>query len=407
MESSAQRGADLVLWRERYPDHPALDTILAELEAARPQVLPMPRQIALILPLKNRFAKAATAIRDGFLAAHYAQLYANTDTALPSHSVPTLHFYDEGAAPELIGLTYKQAVEDGAEFVVGPLDKEAVTALAKNEDLSTPVLALNYSQDLEHLPDNLFQLSLSPEQEARQAAERAWLDGHSRAAVVAPATPWGDRVAKAFTERWLQFGGHVVELQHYDAQKSDYSLPIRRLLNVDESQDRAKTLRRITGKKMEFIPRRRQDIDFIFMAASSRQARLIRPQLKFHHAPNVPVYTTSHAYAGTIDKEGDRDMDGVLFADMPWILNMDSPAHALKDEISQLWPGKAKRYPRLYALGIDAYHVITKLNALRQDRTKPFHGETGDLYLDINNRLQRRLLWAKFQRGIPQLLQEF
>jgi outer membrane PBP1 activator LpoA protein len=407
MESSEQRGADLVLWRERYPDHPALDTILAELEAARPQVLPMPRQIALILPLKNRFAKAAAAIRDGFLAAHYAQLFANTGTDLPSQTVPTLHIYDEGASAELIGLAYEHAVDDGAQFVVGPLDKEAVTTLAKDENLSVPVLALNYSDDLEHLPDNLFQFSLSPEQEARQTAERAWLDGFSRAAVVAPATPWGNRVAKAFTERWLQFGGHVVELQHYDAQKSDYSLPIRRLLNVDESQARAKTLRRIIGKKVEFIPRRRQDIDFIFMAASPRQARLIRPQLKFHHAPDVPVYTTSHAFAGSIDKEADRDMDGVLFADMPWTLGIESPAHTLKDEISQLWPSSAKRYPRLYALGIDAYHVIAQLNSLRQNRTEPFHGETGDLYLDINNRLQRRLLWAKFQGGIPQLLQEF
>ncbi len=406
---ASRDGVDLDNWRKRYPQHPALDVIIESVISARPLALSLPTQIALILPLNNRFAKAASAIRDGFLAAYYAQP-ANTEG--PSVIVPSIRVYDEGDSPEDIDFAYAQAVNDGAEFVIGPLNKVAVNQLASKDELPVPVLALNFSEqpadeEQERLPANLFQMSLSPEQEARQVAEHAWLDGHSRAAIITPNTSWGARVAKAFTERWLQFDGQVVEKQTYDPKKSDYSLPIRRLLNVDDSENRKRNLRRTLGQKVEFIPRRRQDIDFIFMAASSRQARLIKPQLRFHHAPKIPVYATSHSYGGTVNKEMDRDMDGVLFSDMPWTLATHDTDNNLKYSLRKHWPERIKRYSRLYALGVDAYHVISQLNTLRRNRANYFKGETGDLSLDTSNRLQRRLMWARFERGVPQVLNEF
>jgi len=407
--SAGRDSADLDNWHKRYPKHPVLDSVISSAISARPLALTLPTQIALLLPLNNRFANAAAAIRDGFLAAYYAQ---PTNSDGPSVAVPSIRIYDEGESPENIDFAYTQAVSDGAEFIVGPLNKEAVNQFAQRDELPVPVLALNFSEQHgseqpERLPSNLFQMSLSPEQEASQVAEHAWLDGHSRAAIITPETAWGTRVAKAFTERWLQLDGRVVEKQTYDANESDYSLPIRRLLNVDGSENRKKDLRRALGQQIEFIPRRRQDIDFIFMAASSRQARLIKPQLRFHHAPKLPVYATSHSYGGTVNKDMDRDMDGVLFSDMPWTLTNNSVENNLKSSLSKNWPEQIKRYSRLYALGIDAYHVISHINILRRNRANFFKGKTGDLSLDVNNRLQRRLIWARFERGIPRILDEF
>jgi len=407
--AETRESGDLAAWHERYPQHPALESVINSLLSARPRALTMPTQIAVILPLHNRFAEAATAIRDGFLAAYYAQP-ANTEG--PSVVVPSIRIYDEGNDPESFDFAYAQAVNDGAEFVVGPLNKDAVTHLASRDDLPVPVLALNYTEPHgnnlpEKHPDNLYQISLSPEQEARQVAERAWLDGHSRVAIITADSPWGKRVARAFSKRWLQLGGHVVGKQTYNPQESDYSLPIRRLLNVDESNARERSLERTLGIKLEFIPRRRQDIDFIFMAAASRQARLIKPQLRFHHAPDVPVYATSHCYSGTVNKDMDRDMDGVRFLDMPWTLEVSDADSQLKAEISKNWPELEKQYSRLYALGIDAFHIIGQLNSLRRNRSEFYRGETGDLFLDANNRLERRLIWARFVNGIPELINDF
>ncbi len=414
MDDSLPAEELIARWRAQYPWHPASEATIERLLAARPQALRAPRQIALILPLgpRDRYARAAEAVRNGFFAAYYAQAQAaapvdagvETPLAEQGNAPPQLRIYDEGRSAEAFDAVYQQAVADGADLVIGPLGKGAVSRLTARESLPVPVLALNYGEMNGDPPRNLFQLGLSPEQEAREVAARAWRDGHSRAAVITPSTPWGDRVARAFNERWLELGGHIVEVQHYAPKKNDYSLPIRRLLNVDESQARRKSVRRIIGEKIEFIPRRRQDIDFIFMAAFSRQARLIRPQLRFHHAPKVPVYTTSHAFSGTVDPQMDRDMDGVMFADMPWTLAPDETGRRLKADIARAWPGAAKRYTRLHALGVDAWRVIDQLNALRRDRAGHFAGETGELSLDMANRLQRRLLWARFQRGVPQLL---
>lgn len=402
-------------WRQRYPRHPASRRILDAILAARPPVTPLPEQIALILPLNNRFAKAATAVQDGFLAAYYAHLTALGPEPQNGAFIPRIKTYSEGANPALVRSVITQAVNDGARFIIGPLNKEAVNQLAQSDDLPVPILALNFSEDVDKpdepdkdsVPLNFYQMSLSPEYEARQVAERAWLDGHTRAAIIRPDSAWGGRVSEAFARRWEELGGKVVNTRQFETKKSDYSLPIRELLNVAASEQRNRALRRELGIKLEFIPRRRQDIDFIFMVASSRQARLIPPQLRFHHAINLPVYATSHSFSGSINADMDRDMNGVLFSDIPWTLRQRPATQEIKHQIEQTWPGEAKLYSRLYALGVDAYNLIGKLDELDRDPAAFFPGETGDLYLDVNNRLQRRLTWAKFQSGIPRIIDDF
>jgi outer membrane PBP1 activator LpoA protein len=62
---------------------------------------------------------------------------------------------------------------------------------------------------------------------------------------------------------------------------------------------------------------------------------------------------------------------------------------------------------RLYALGIDSFNVIPELNRLRRNEFSSFQGETGLLYLDVNDRLLRRLVWAQFVAGKPKVLDKF
>jgi hypothetical protein len=396
-ETQAQQQIDN--WLQQYPNHPVNFSILKTIIAQQPEALGRPAQIALLLPVEGRFAKAAGAIEEGFLASYYNQ----KDDA---HQ-PKLRVYNEGDDPQQIDTIYQQAVDDGAEFVVGPLNKDAVNVLARRQDLPVPVLTLNYSEYPDAKNNNLFQMSLSPEQEARQVAEHAWLDGHQKAAAIVPNTSWGDRVYAAFKERWEELGGEVVEHQTYNARKSDYGLPIKKLLNIDESEDRARHLRRLINMKFEYEPRRRKDVDMIFMAAFSRQGRLLRPQLRFHRASDIPVYATSHVYTGTPQPNMDRDMNDVKFSDMPWTLLHEGNNAQLKTKIEKLWPNTSKRYMRLYALGIDAFNVLPELNRMRRNRFSSYQGETGLLYLDVNNRLLRRLVWAQFVSGRPRVLDKF
>ncbi len=387
--------AQLEQWRLRHPQHPAARNFINTLRDISTAATPRPQKIALLLPLQGRYAEAAQAVRDGFFAAYYADS--------PATQVNKLRVYD--ANDENVALVYQQAIKDGAEFVVGPLNKASVSRLTEQAILSVPTLALNNTPGEQFNKESLFQFALLPEDEARQVAERIWLDGHSQGVMIYPDTAWGERLHTAFYEHWQQLGGKLVEVQAYPLATADYAKSIRALFNVDNSRQRYKTLRRVLGKKPEFNARRRQDVEFVFIAGFPKQARQIQPQLKFYDAGKLPVYATSHVYSGHIDKALDRDMNGITFGDMPWTLT-GSRTEPLHSAISKLWPARSEKYARLYAFGLDAYRIIPHLQRLQQYPFERFNGQTGSLRMDEQQRLRRQLTWAKFRYGKPRLIEQ-
>lgn len=387
-------------WQLAYPRHPADQQIIESLLNRQQQDVSLPKHIALLLPFSSKFGKAAEAIRDGFLAAYYARHMKN---------IQSIRIYDISASGEenraAVLAIYQQAIAEGADFIVGPLDKAAITHIASAAPLSTPTLALNYALE-DSVPPNLYQFGLSPEDEARQVAERTWLDGHVNAVTLTPSGPWGERVMQAFSQRWLEIGGKLVSQENYNPADKDFSRPIRRLLNIDDSRRRYRSLSSLLNRKLKYTERRRQDIDFVFVAAYPRQARQIRPQLKFYHASDVPVYATSHVFTGNLNPARDRDMDGLMFGDMPWVLTDSEHRRSLRNRIEADISSAGHSLQRLYALGIDAYNIVTALNTLKKYSYERFDGETGSLSLGLKQHLRRQLTWVKFVKGRPVRLQQ-
>lgn len=382
-------------WRQRYTGHPAGESLLQMLLERSRELAERPANIALLLPLSGRFAPAAQAIQDGLLAAYYQD---------PLRTGITLHIYDSGDEPWQAEQAYQQAISEGAEFVIGPLDKEAVERLARQPQLPVPTLALNYSGPAGN--SQLYQFTLSPEDEAREVAERAWQQGYSRAAVLLPKSSLGDRLAASFAERWQELGGSIASENRFDNDGNDFSIPIKAALNINDSEFRKRRLNQLLAGRVEFIPRRRQDVDFIFLAAFPRQARLMRPQLKFHHAGDLPILATSHLFSGEVNRDADRDMDDILFCDMPWTLDSETPQQPLRQQHADSFRRHAGQLQRLVALGLDAYQLVPLLPVLSSHRFEHYRGETGKLSVDAQHRIQRQLQWAQFSRGIPQLQEE-
>ena len=364
----------------------------------QPPAALQPQQIALLLPFRGGYRKAAEAVRDGFIAAwHDAGDYK-----------PALRIYDANALN--VEQMYAQAVAEGADFVVGPLEKQAIEELAKLTELPVPVLALNQAQAGPGekpagpgvLP-SLMQFGLSPEDEARQVAQRARLDGRGRALVIVPNDPWGQRLHRAFRDAWLPLGGRVLERISYDPQGKDYSLPVRRLLNIDASEERARRLRRKLNVALRSEARLRQDADLIFMAAFPVAARQLVPQLRFHKAEGLPVYATSHVFTGSVNPQADADMNEVMFADLPWILLPRAGASSLRALVNEHFQA-ASAYRRLHALGVDAFHLIPHLPRLAVDGAASFAGATGLLSMAGDGMINRQLLWSRIVNGKPELL---
>ncbi|MBI3345174.1 MAG: penicillin-binding protein activator [Gammaproteobacteria bacterium] len=400
-------------WRHRYRQHPASEETLHYLAtitaAPAPSLTPVepapgvtptvpltttigsPARIALLLPLSGPLAGAGSAVREGVLAAARAQAGGNLPVTV----------YDVGAANAQEGATkvlemYQQALQEGAGAVLGPLDKEGVKSLYSLGALPVPTLTLNYGDESDAAPINLYQFGLAPEDEARQAAERAWLEGHSQALVLTPSGDWGDRIYNAFKNRLEQRGGIVVDQESYPPDAVDFSATVRRLLKYSDAGEKR-------NKKIR--PQRRQDADFIFLAAQPRQARTIRPLLQFFYASELPVYATSHVYSANPSPVADQDLEGLMFADIPWVLMDNTPQQVLRDALASQSPAAFAQYKRLYALGVDAYHLLAQIDRLRGAPEERFEGETGSLTLDAANRIHRHLVWARFVNGAPQLLE--
>jgi len=381
-------------WRKRYPKHPASDTFIASLTSRKHALVGRVNHIAVLLPLTSPYRLASETVRDGFLS---------MDRLNVAGDRPRVKIYDIGEDPKAAPGFYDLAVREGAQLVVGPLGKEATDAIASNSDLRVPTLLLSHSEKADGSA-MLYQFGLPPEQEARQAAERAYLDGHRQAAVLYPATAWGERMMTAFNAQWQRLGGIVLTSQAYDETQSDYSEPISQLLNIVQSNQRKDRLEAVVGERLQFEPRPRQDLDFIFVAADAKHGRLLKPQLNYHFASRVPVYATSHIFAGKRDPIHDNDLDGVMFGDMPWMLVQEGRIGELRTAAQGNWPYAHTELDRLYALGMDAYAVIPYLDRLSTGDATRYNGVTSGLSLEPSGRLHRQLTWARFRRGTPRLI---
>ncbi len=383
-------------WRQTYPKHPALDSVIDTLLSRAPRLPTRFARIALLLPLTSEVGSAAQAVRDGFLAAH------NNST---DPDKPTVQVYDLGADPAKTPDVYRQAVKDGAQVVVGPLGRQGTDELVRKGDFPVPTILLSHIDSAAHSPGPfVFQFGLPPEQEARQTAERAYLDGHRQAAVLYPKTPWGERMHLAFVEHWQKLGGTIRLAQTYDPASTDFSEPVKKLLNIVQGEERLELIKQALGQRVHFEPRPRQDIDLVFLATDAPRGRLIKPQLSFFRARRIPVYATSHVFSGRENALHDIDLDGVLFADMPWMLIGEGNLKSLRASLQSNWPHAQTDLDRLFALGVDSYAILPHLARLNSDPSARFLGVTSGLSLDPQGRLKRQLLWAQFKRGVPTLI---
>jgi outer membrane PBP1 activator LpoA protein len=381
-------------WRDKYVNHPAID-IISDLALPDSTLMNHPRQIALLLPLSGNNSSAGNAIKNGFFGAYFA-------AAAGLDSQQQIRVYDvniNGGAKA----AYAKAIAEGAEFVVGPLLRRNVSELAAEVLLPVPVLTLNYLSGNVLPPPGMYQFALAPEDEASSAASRAFDEGLRHAVALVPANDWGRRVLSSFTSEFESLGGTVLDYRSYQPADQDFSFEIQGLMALTSSVQRYNRLRANVGSPLQFDPRRRQDVDFVFLATDAKAGRLIKSQLKFHYAGELPVYSTSFIYS--LDGRSDSDLNGVMFADAPWVIAPPAWIADYPQIYNEFWPAE-KRLARLHAMGYDAYHLAGSLFSANDQPIDEIIGATGRLYLAADGRVHRKLAWAQFERGVPVALPE-
>jgi outer membrane PBP1 activator LpoA protein len=365
-------------------NHPRLPSYALELPSGLRAWLENdpPSRIAVLLPLSGRLKSAGQNALDGIAEGLFAT------------------FRDPAIRPELVTIdteaavtgaaAYAQALEMGADFVIGPLTKERVSELQAIDQLPIPVLALNRSST-SLLPNNsdsptppnteILSLSLAPEDEAEQLAHLAWAEGLRRPMLIAPDTAWGERMRAAFYGAWRQLGGFVRETALLSEGESD-NKTIANALATLASEERIREVERAFEAPVDTQARRRDDLDSVVMLVPTPQmAREIRPLLRFHYAGKLPVFAPSAVFQSD-DTVTNRDLNGIKFVVAPSALMTSNP----------------KNTP-LHSLGVDAAALVDHYRQANESEGTLLFGYVGNLRVDMRGNVRRSLQPVVFSRG--------
>lgn len=341
-----------------------------------------PRQVALILPLSGPVAGVSQSILDGFFAAYFSD---------DSRERPQLRTYDAGKSPEDALMAYQQAVADGADFIVGPLLREAVGTLFR-QPLPVRVLALNHPDTGEVPPHGSAEFGLLPDAEGAQAAERMIGLGITRAAVIASRTDWAERAALAFRAQFESRGGTVIGESRLPDSEFNYRSEILQSATTIANSNAGDGNGRVAPADAG-----------LFISMRPQQARLLLPQLKLAGI-NAPVFATSHINAGEINVALDRDLNGVEFCDTTWLFS-PVPGRPDHNAMTRELASANGVGGRLFAFGMDAYALLPYMDWLLAHPETYLDGASGQLAADSFGRIHRVLTWARFVDGVAQPVQ--
>ncbi len=361
---------NILSWQQRNRNHPGNSKVAALLKSApsstttpykasgdKPSQSKTPSnssqsgtQIAVVLPLTGRLSSVGNIILQGIKDAHKQ---SPSDTHLKIYNSST---------SSIQGI-YKMAVDKGADLVIGPFDKNKIYSMAKT-NLDKPVLGLNYILDTDISNSKLKQFGLLPEDEAVQMAQFALNQGNKRVALLTPNSTWGQRLRDAMRKAVIERGGKVVIMKSYLKTSKSYFADAQNLAF------------------------RSDEIDAILMAASPSQAQRLYPALR-QEIKRLPIYATSHVFSGVVNASTDSNLEGLIFTETPWVLDM------IKNNSNA-----QSNSPRLYALGMDAYLIAKSLNKL-QGFGGSLKGKTGRIRMSQDGTLHRTLRWAQFRNSVP------
>ncbi len=318
-------------------------------------------RLALLVPLTGPLAGAGKAVRDGVLAAHFANPASRT----------RIDIIDSGLTPASAVEAYVDAVTRGAQRVVGPLTREQVAAVFAQSQFPVPVLALNSGESDAPPPPGNHVFGLAPEEEGAALAQRLGKKGLRAPLLIVNREDWSQRASQAIASH-LEIDG---------------ARPAARI-ELPAGVDFSATLDAVGGTVF----------DSVVLALRPQQARLLVAQWRERGMPVQPWLATSHVYSGSPNLSLDRDLDGIEFADAPWLAGVSAglpPRQSLK----QL--SGAESAPRLFAFGMDAYRVVPFLAWLGANPDTYLDGASGQLTVDTAGRVRRLPAWLRFVDGQP------
>lgn len=191
----------------------------AAINNGAPAVLPSAR-IALIVQ-QSGFGPSAVIAKGLKQAAELALFERNNPNI-------QLIVKDDKGTPEGARAATAEALNEGAEIVLGPLLAKSVTGAASvARARNVPVIA--FSNDAKVAGNGVYLMSFLAEQETQRIVAFAASQGKRRFAAFIPDTPYGLVVEPAFRAAVATSGGTIVAIERYAAEPNQMLEPSRRV----------------------------------------------------------------------------------------------------------------------------------------------------------------------------------
>jgi Periplasmic binding protein len=187
-------------------------------------------KVALILPLSaaGNAGIAGQAMRNA------------AEMALAEFKAPNIRLLvkDDGGSGDGARLAGQQALDEGAELILGPLFAQSVSIVGQiARTRNIPVIA--FSTDANVASRGIYLLSFLPESDVARIVQYAASTGKRSYAALIPDNPYGTVVEAAFKQDVARRGGQVAALEHYPHDKVGMAAPVR---NVAQAAARADAL---------------------------------------------------------------------------------------------------------------------------------------------------------------------
>ncbi|MGB0920213.1 MAG: penicillin-binding protein activator [Alphaproteobacteria bacterium] len=140
---------------------------------------------------------------------------------------------DTKGTPDGAAQAAHDAVQSGAELIIGPLFASSVAAVAPVAR-QAQITVLAFSNDRSVASPGVFLLGFLPEQQVARIVRFAHRKGLRRFAALFPQTAYGERVERAFNLAVSDIGSQVVTTASYEPIPEAMFDPVRRLAAYDQ-----------------------------------------------------------------------------------------------------------------------------------------------------------------------------
>ncbi|AEG32118.1 penicillin-binding protein activator [Thiomicrospira cyclica] len=350
------QGAWLESTQSLFHDHPPTQQ-LTQLMLAKIRS-PGSQRIAILLPYDNRTQTLSHQIRAGILAAYW-------QTA-QQHQLLFFNLDDFDSPLD----AFEATQQAGADWVIGPFDRNTVDALAPVAN--DRVVFLNAAPSA---PAS-WQLPFGTTDTLDQLIQHIDQHHYCNLAVLYADQPANIEQIAHLSELWLNTLGHRIIPLSFEPNQRNLRDELGRALLSDQSQVRANFLQRTIGNSLTFFPRHRADWHAILLLGEREYLSNIRPQLDFFQV-NLPTYATDTLMPSEFRVDHlEPDLKNIHFLSYPGVLSPELITSPLA------------------ALGWDSF-LITQYHQALTDGLS-LNGATGKLRRQNNGLLSRQLILVNF-----------